>query len=494
MKRLIVLTLFLIMLCVQLASAQMDTQVGRDLDRLQTLLNRVRTLSSVIQNADLRDQFNRLIQEIESELRTARQLARDRKWELARVHIRAAFQKLNLLERKLRNHPGIRIRFKEEADRKIHQAELALRGSQNEQALRMLERARFFRNKAFQLARSDNPFAALEYYRMAIFFAQKAIELTGPVNRDRASDARGLLQELELLYRRAEQLVSQNPEPQLNQMFAAASRSYRKIRRLIDAHEWTQAAQQARALTHLLYRIIDLGERIPQNEDFRIAENLGRLENQINALGNDPALTKRPQARALLERARRFVSQAKQLMVKNRLRLARQKLLFASRLLVKLEQLRRADQIDPEVRVKNEITRARATLQELSQSMDQHRFADFRRLIEQNLSQAESFAAQRQYSQALQSLKVVKLMMLKLNNLMLLEDSRSVQALGARAVIERLEQLVTKLEGEGEASGIEAFRLQNARRLLELARQAGATNRWALADQYAQLGISILTR
>ena len=494
MKRFVILIPLIVFLYVQFASAQMDMQLDRDLDRLQALLNRVRTLSSVIQNSDLRTQFNQLIQEIELELRTARQFARNHKWELARAHLRAAFQKLNLLERRLRNLPGIRIRFKEEADRKIHQAELTLRDNRNDQAVRMLERARFFRNKAFQLARNDNPFAALEYYRMAIFFADKAIQLAGPAGRDHTPDLKALWDEVELLYRRAELLARRSSDPKLTQLFAAATLSYRKIRRLIDAHKWSQAVQQSRALAHLLYRILDMGERIPEAEDFRLTENIQRLEGQLNNLESDPQLTQGTQTRALLDKARRFLARAKQLLAQNHLQLARQKLLLANRLVVKLKQLHSLSQKDPETRVRDEIARTRATLQALNGKAQEAGFMEFRKLIEENLKQAEGFARQHQYTQALQTLKVAKVMMLKLNHLAVLQESQTVEALGARAVIERLEQLIHRLESKSQTASVEAFKLENAHRLLELARQAGATNRWALANQYAQLGISILTR
>lgn len=150
------------------------------------------TLKAIIERTysmiQLLPQFpnNDVISEIQTKLQNARtayeqaaDFVRKRQNQNAVMAIAQAYGFLKQVEALMNQHPVFRIKYQEILDQQLQRAEELVNGQQDEEALYMLNRAKFFRRRAYDLFRQGKTYAAIEYYRLAIYFADQVPRVLG---------------------------------------------------------------------------------------------------------------------------------------------------------------------------------------------------------------------------------------------------------------------------------------------------------------------------
>ena len=316
--------------------AQNDRKIEQELNKLKLVLNRTSAFVDFLPQSDIRLIVLTDLQNANEEFRKAVDLANNNQLYLARVHIHLAYQYLKKIESLIKDHPIFRIKYRERLDSKIQQAEEIVQTSQNSEALHMLNRAKFFRQKAYLSFRNDQSYNALEYYRLAIFFADKAIQVAKSETDNMSRDWQDLLSETEMLIDRANQLVNELQNSQLQNMIVKANDEIQEIRRLYAAKRNNAANNKLLILHRSLYRIIDLAENIPQREGDRLSMDLETLKFTTQSLETDIESINSPAVNQLYFRVSNLVNNIENHIREGELALARQKIFLANRLILNI--------------------------------------------------------------------------------------------------------------------------------------------------------------
>ncbi|NIU02021.1 MAG: hypothetical protein GWN01_14265, partial [Nitrosopumilaceae archaeon] len=149
--------------------AQDIAPIEQELNRLRIIIDRTAAFVEMLPNSDFKQVIIGDLQKANEEYTKAVEFANNHRYGLARLHIRLAYEHLKKIENLVKSHPLFKIKFRERLDIRIQQAEEIVQNNQNPEALHMLNRAKFFRQKAYLAFRSDQSFNALEYYRLALF-------------------------------------------------------------------------------------------------------------------------------------------------------------------------------------------------------------------------------------------------------------------------------------------------------------------------------------
>lgn len=473
--------------------AQHRGSLEQELNRLKITINRTEAFINFLPDNDLKKTLLINLQKANEEYGKAVEFANSDRPVLARQHIKLAYQYLKEIESLVKNHPVFKIKFRERLDLKIQQAEEIVQASQKPDAMHMLNRAKFFRQKAYMSFRGDQSYNALEYYRLAVFFAEKAIQIAD-ARTDDIQDWRGLLSETEMLLERARQLADNTSNPQLQNMIEKSNREMQEIRTLYSDNQTNTAKRKLQILHRSLYRIIDIAEDIPLQDNDRLSVDIQTLKYTIQELENDLQEINSPAAKQLYRRASNLVRTIEANQRERNLLLARQRVLAANRLILQIYRVIENGSIDSPNELQHQIERTRQNLEEL-QSTDNSVSvaAELLNLIKTNLNNAEKANSRGNRLQASFHLKMANRLILKFNRLRLLQSTTEMAKTSVESDLQRLEGLLNRIDSSKHADEDFSIRYENARKLYELAGRAFSENDFRLCHELTQMGIILIT-
>lgn len=469
--------------------------VEQELNRLRTALDRVTAFVDMLPGNDFKQSILLDLQKADEAYRTAVEHARNRRYPLARTHIHSAYQFLRKIERLVKNHPVFRIKFRERLDIKIQQAEEIVQAHQNPEALHMLNRAKFFRQKAYLAFRNGQSYSALEYYRLALFFADKAIQTADGEIEDSGRDWGNLLSETEMLMERVRQLVEHSENALLPSMFQKANMQMSEIKRLYASKRIETANQKLMVLHRSLYRMIDLAEDVPQGEADRLKMDLEALRSSLQSLENDLRDIDSPAANRLHFRISDLIRKIERRLNEGNLALARQQLFAANRLMLNMYRLVSSQSLKSPDELQLQVERARHNFEELQNAANGKQLnPELLSLIRTNLDHAERANAEDNYLQASFYLRIANQLILKSNRMQLLQSSGDIETRSLESDLQRLEGLINRIDLTESSDQDFTIRYENSKRLFEIAKKAYAESNWELSKELTTTAINLITQ
>jgi len=473
--------------------AQYRGPLEQELNRLKLTINRTEAFIDLLPDNDLKQTMQINLQKATEEYDKAIDFANSDRPALARIHIKLAYQYLRKIEGFIKNHPVFKIKFRERLDLKIQQAEEIVQASQKPDALHMLNRAKFFRQKAYISFQGDQSYNALEYYRLAVFFAEKAIQIAD-ARTDDIQDWRGLLSETEMLLERARQEADNSPNPQLQKMIAKSNLEMQEIRTLYADNQTNTAKRKLQVLHRSLYRIIDIAADVPLQDNDRLGVDIETLKYTIQELEKDLQEINSPVAKQLYFRASDLVRTIETNKREGNLSLARQKVLAANRLILQIYRVIENGAINSPNELRLQIERARQNLEQLQSANNSFSVSpELLNLIATNLDNAEKANNQGNRLMASFHLKMANRLILKFNRLRLLQSSGEIEKISVEADLQRLESLLNRIDASKYDDEDFSIRYENARKLYGLAGKAFSENDFRLCHELTQMGIILIT-
>ena len=475
--------------------AQNDRNVIRELYRLKLILDRTSSFIDVLPESDFKTLMLSDLQKAQDEYGKAVDFADNNQNNLAKAHILLAYQYLKKIENLIKNHPVFKIKYRERLDLKIQQAEEIVQTKQKPEALHMLNRAKFFRQRAYLSFRGDQSFNALEYYRLAIFFADKAIQITTLDERDLNKDWTNLLSETEMLLERAKQLVDDSQNSQLISMIEKANSDLQEIRSL-NASERDNAAKNKLLVLHRsLYRIIDLAENVPQRENDRVEMDFETLKFTIESLNTDIQNINSPATNRLYFRTTNMINSIENHINKGELVLARQKIFMANRLILNIYRLIESNSVNSPEELQLQIEHAQQNLEELQNTSSDLSFsAELLNLIKVNLDNADRALNETNYIRASFYLKMANRLILKFNRLRLLQSTSDIEAKSAETELQRLENLLNRIDLNENTDQDFSIRYENSKKLFQVSQEAFLKNDFQLSHELTTMAINLITQ
>lgn len=496
MQRINMILLTIFILCFGFKGfTQNSGMIEQELNRLKLVLNRTSAFVDFLPQSDLKQLMLSDLQKANEEYEKAVGFANNNQINLARVHLRLAYQYLKKIESLIKNHPIFKIKYRERLDSKIQQAEEVVQTTQNPEALHMLNRAKFFRQKAYLSFQSDQSYNALEYYRLAIFFADKAIQVANSKTENMNRDWQSLLSETEMLIDRANQLVNGSQNFQLQNMIVKANDEIQEIRRLYADKRNNAANNRLLILHRSLYRIIDLGENIPQREDDRLSMDLETLKFTTQSLEADIRNSNSPAVSQLYFRVSNLVNNIENHIKEGKLAVARQKIFVANRLILNIYRLIESKSTNSPDELNLQIERTKQNFEEIQSSSTYLSFSsELLHIIKTNLDYAEKAMSENNYIQVSLYLKMANRLILKFNRLRLLQSIDNIEAKSVEADLQRLESLINRISLSQNTDQEFAIKYENSKRLYEIAQNAFLNNDLQLCQELTTMAINLITQ
>jgi hypothetical protein len=491
---LILITIYLLSFLHQ-GNAQAMGPIEQELTRLRNTIDRTAAFVEMLPNTDLSQLIIGNLQKANEEYEKAIQFANNDRYVLARLHIRLAYEHLKKIENLVRSHPLFKIKFRERLDIKIQQAEEIVQTNQNPEALHMLNRAKFFRQRAYLAFRGDRSFNALEYYRLALFFADKAVQMSDGETDKSQKDWHNLISETEMLLNRVRQLVENSQNNQLRSMFEKANREMQEIDRLYTSKRVESAKRKLLILHRSLYRIIDLAENIPSIESDRLKVDLETLKYSTQSLEEDIKDIEAPTIDQLYLRVSNLVGDIENHINDGNITLARQKILLANRLIVRIYRLVESRSLNSEQELYRQIERTKQSFEEVQNtSMDESTPAELLPLTKNNIDQAEKAANENDYLTASSHLKMANRLILKFNRLRLIQALDNDQGGQIKSDLQRLHSLINKIDPAENDNKDFLIRYENAKRLSEMAEKSFSEGNLQVCKELTTTAINLITQ
>lgn len=440
------------------------------------------------------------LQEAEMYYRQAVEHVHNQQIPRARIAIAQAYALLQQIEGLIKQHPVFKIKFQGQLDRKIQQAEEAVRNSQNEEALYMLNRARFFRRQAYFLFRQGRTYQAIEYYRLAMHFCDQVFKLLDAgrgFNRPLSEEEwRNLYWDTQLLLERAKSLQESAPgNGQVKSMLQRAEREIREVQKLYEKQEYVAAGQKLVAINRMLYRIIDMLDQIPRQESERMRMDLESLEFSLQSFREKMSDTPSPAIQKLYERLESLLNQIRSHIEQDQPLLARRKMFFANQLTLRMYRMLEERPNDQPQEIENQLLAARREVAELQQqSISGATTQALRELMEQNLQNAENAVQKREYLRASYHLLIIRRLILKYHRLAEQTNWGDGQQENLRRELQRLGDLLQRFQLEDMKDEETDIRYRNAEQLYQLAEQSFLKREWHTCRELIDLGINLLTK
>jgi hypothetical protein len=496
MKRQLNNFVFLLIVAQSVVSiAQNSSDIERELNRLQLVLQRTNNLITLIPDANLKLTLSNEFEKARNEFEKGKSFFNQRKFNLARSHIRFAYQYLRNIEKRIKNVPFLRIRFRERLDSRIQQAEELVQANPRNESLNMLNRAKFFRQKAYLSAQSDKSIAALEYSRLAIFFADKAIQFSTPDFQQTFRDWQNYYHETESLLNRAKNSVEIANNLQLQGMIQNASQELEQIREMYTKGKENSARQRLVAVNRSIYRILDLSENVPQKDHERLQIDLQTLKVSLQSMENEFHPNVAPATQHLYSRLNNLVMNIEKNIEINPPEMTRKKLVLANRMLLRIYRM--LDEIDESQpnELNQQINQTQQNITEMRNSISSdHNLNDLLSLASSNLERSEIAYNNQRYLESSNYLKIANNLLLKISRLKLSISSLERENERVKSDLDRLENLISNLSDSQNDDPDFQIRYENAKKLFQIAQSAYAENDLYRCSEITNMGINLITK
>lgn len=480
-----------------LIQAQGD-DIHRDLEELRAALKKTATLIQLLPlppNSDLRNMLEMKFQEAEMKFQEVRELVQQGRYRKARVLARQVYSILKQIEGMLHSHPVLKIKFREELDRLILEAEEAVEGNDSPEALYLLNQAKFYRIRANQLFSQGRTFQSLEFYRLSMNFARQAIKIAGGrSDRHRDVDWRKLVMDTQSLLEEANRLVeTTDNRRQVKNLLNKIERELRDIQHLYEQNRYEAARQKLITVNRALYRLIDLLSSSNKTDLELLQTEYSNLQQGITTLEQELTDKNLPAAKRMLSRTKELMRQIERHLHNGQPELARRKLRLANQMLVNLYRIVERRQKDNPDELQRLLQVTRENLQELKQQEKPWKNADqFLKLIEENLKRAETAFQNKNYLQSSQLLRLTNQLILKYHRIVLHRSQKEITIEALQTDLQRLKSLLDSVEQTQDHSL--RIRFENARRLSQLAERAMEQKQYEIAQEYIQMAFNLITK
>ncbi len=476
---------------LQAQSGQKIQEIERQLDRLQEKLRETRQFARLFPNA----QLDEVVQSAENQYNLAKEAFSQRQYGAAAGHIKLGFTILARVYRQVRNNPFLKTRFKEQLDQKIQEAEQIVSQSVNSDAQKLLNRARYFRQRAIQLAAGDRLEMALRHYFMAVFFANSAIRTASGQNPDDIKDLERYFEDSNSLLLQAQEMAADNRDATVRDMLNKAEQEIRKARSLYEQKRLRESFRQVELANRLLYRLLDMLESTPGSLAERLRHDLKTTENDTREVKSRVDQAQRPGLDRIYARIIELQQSARQKFEAGNFVAARQQLGIANRLLLQLSRSLQNRQQPAEDQVEAQLVTAEDMLSMLKRRAFDHPLVTrLLTLSEQNLEMARAEYKQKRPRAALQHLAIFNNLALKIEQMNNRNTTKSFRKQQLEEELGRLKQMLDNPPASTEGNDVQQIKYENAKKLHEIASQAWQDKDLQLCWQTTRLATNLLTQ
>ena len=274
----IIKTIIFTLVLAGLVYAQRDEDLGSRIRQFATRLNRLQTLAQRYDNTKAAELLNRAVYWFNQ----ARESWDARRYREAKIQFDQSVNLYNQASRLLFYKPALNL--KNTLDDIIHKAEISLQKNDSRDGRYLLNKARDFQLKANRQMNLSDYVKGQEYLRIAIHFAQKAIEVaerTGGNSTERYNYEEEL-KHIQELYRELQRTNSDNRD--VNELLQKADAYINRSKNLNEESNERQAFHQLQIAEKLLFRAIDLAENDLDNKPERFENNLNSLRQYLYSI------------------------------------------------------------------------------------------------------------------------------------------------------------------------------------------------------------------
>jgi len=492
MNRKIIHIAFLTILLVVWNSLAQDA--GSVKQEVRRIVYRVRLLQNalpLIPDPQIRQQLRIRLSTIQSELRLAEELIKKRQYKQGLEHLRIARQLLVQVESQILRQTRLNIQIRNKLDFKIKRAEKVVQQNPNAYARQLLEQAKFYRDKALNAYRRHSIFQAVEYFRLADYFASNAIDLA----TQRSVDIQQLYQKARMLlqeFRHSSYGLSPEGRSRIQQF----KQQLEEIQQLINSGKEETARIRLKSFFYEIYRYFSSAKNPGNNDTARLDRRWETVQQNLRNIASRVHNSQDPVNKRLLQQAQNIAREVENAFQRGSQRLARNKMELLVRLLYQIDQRLQRQQGTPNTKarlssnLKSDLAFTRQAVNRLKRESSSEN-STFVMLLESLLHQAEQRLQNNRYLQASYYLKVVNQLVLKYYQL---HGEATVSQKGsakeASNYLKRLEALLKRVEQEKAMN----VKWQAAQEIYRTAMSAYKKGQYQEAKALSDYAIRLLTK
>jgi hypothetical protein len=333
MKSLIKIVAILFIL-ISLTSAQNYNDLQNRLRQLDTKLRLIKTLALKYHNQQAHDLINLAYYDYNIALNRLMEYKADpsKKYKLvqAAYWLSQANKRADQAARLVLFKPAAKA--KAELDKLIRKAEILVHQYNNDEARYLLNRARAFQLKAYQAYKSGRFIQSQEYHRIAIYFANKTIELAegGLPGKSQKVKYEEQLKNIEILYNDVSSESSNNSD--FSNLLQKAKSFIDKSKNHYEKGQFKQALIQLQISERLLYRAVDVSQNTMEGKEENVKSNLNSLKRYIAGIEKSLFEDNSGYSNPLLKKAKQFCKGAERDIEKGNYTIAQNKIVLAQRM------------------------------------------------------------------------------------------------------------------------------------------------------------------
>ena len=386
--------LVLVLSCLPLWSQPDENEkMQRLLNRLDQQIETARNLLRVFPDPRAQE----LLDQVVAFRNEAENLIGNRRYRLAELRIRSAEKLAEQIINRLSVVPMQRI--KNDIQELLKKAEKI--PAQNKDAIRLVRQAKENRNRAERAEKFGENQKALEFYRVAKFMLEKALQNGADSPRSLRDQLVAEKDRFENLFDRARSASSACTDPHAQKLLQEAEKQYEKIKAAYAQNNIRFALTLYHNTTRLLLRVIDLCEGYTLSERESVIRDLEALSDLISTARRE---LKSPNQRQklILAKVTQLLSQARSDIDREQIYLAAQKVVLANNFLNRIWNLQQG--IGMRQRIETEIEKLQQEMDRIEQNSRAARSGLYVQAARQSLEKAEKFYRQGMPRLALQSL------------------------------------------------------------------------------------------
>ena len=355
MNRLILKSLFLIIVCVSFSAAQSPADLKQAMEKLHRRIRTVEQLAVRYQN----EKAMELVKLAEKSYQDAVSFLQQGKYNLAKIAYYRSLRQVEFAARIVLYKPAARA--SQRLNELMRRAEQAVNLSDNEDARYMLSKARAFQMKAEQAFKREKYIESQQYYRVSTYFARKALNMVSVNQRvSPSTDFEQYYQNLTNLYKN---MPKGEGSKEYKILLQKARDFMKKARGFYEENDTKQAFMYLQISERMLHRALDLSQDTALGRKVNLRENLNSLRRYLDGIEHALLDNGNKNAERLLEKANQYLNSAQRDFEKGDYQAAQKKTMLIQRMAAKALRYTMDTQLPPETRLKERYAEAKRLLQ-----------------------------------------------------------------------------------------------------------------------------------
>lgn len=467
-------------------------EAERALAKLDQQLQFARDLVQAFPN----EKAENLLKKAFEERNKARLSFRQKRFNAVRAHVLQAKNFIDIALKLVLEGPVNRQR--ERLQELIRRADNIVVGSGNIKAEQLLRKAKSNQKLALQAFRERKFRQAVEFYRTAIFLAERSIALAGRRFKNIEERYIGEKERFEQLLERAKIKVEQSGGEEARRLLLQAVRQTQKAQEAVRKKNYPLAIDTYYQATRLLIRAIDLAEKEPLGLRRKVEQELGRLEDLIFSAKDQIESSRNPRSQLLFKEALNFNSRARSAFQEGRFREAMSKADIAKKFLRQAVRLQEGESFRPEEKIREELTALEERLRILSSQVrkDQDQAITFLDKAQHHFNEAQKALNAERFRLALERIWISSRFASKVEDFLKKREGKVPSMEAVKRKLERLETAIMEIEPEVESSKIVSAKvlLAQAHEMKDKAKKAIAGDHVYLASENIDIAIEMLLK